>query len=147
MLIRDITYQDGDGNTITETFHFHLTIREFVKLIGGNESSTIEEALKELESKSIKEQVLEFDDFILSSYGVRSEDKKRFIKNDELREQFADSFAYDALFTEFVMSETAANDFIMALLPENLRGEFAKLQQSAIQAQQAQIVPLPPQAS
>ena len=149
MLKRNITYEDGDGNTVTEVFHFHLTIKELVKFLGGDESTTIEEAIKELEKKTIKEQVLEFDDFILSSYGVRSEDNKRFIKNDQLKSEFAESFAYDALFTEFMVSDTALNDFIMGLLPQDLKEAFTKAMQAAQaqQAQQIQTVPQPPQIS
>lgn len=149
MLKRNITYDDGDGNMVTEMFEFHLTIQELVRLLGGNEEMTMEEAIKELEKRDIKDLVLEFDNFILSSYGVRSEDKKRFIKNDELREQFADSFAYNALFTEFMMTENAFNDFVIAILPQNLKGEFQKIQAQieTVPGPDIARIPQPPQIS
>jgi hypothetical protein len=51
---------------------------------------------------------------------VRSEDGKRFIKNDQLREEFTQTAAYDALFMELATDEDAAANFIQGILPKDM---------------------------
>jgi hypothetical protein len=139
MLKRDITYEDGEGNTVTETFYFNLTAKELVSLVSPGQEN-VEEAIKLFEGKDFRDQVLEFDKFVLASYGIRSEDRKRFIKNDQIREEFADSFAYDTLFMELATDEKAASIFIQGIIPKTMKEEVLKLDQ----LNQAKTVPLPP---
>lgn len=145
MLKRDITYEDGEGKTITETFYFNLTAKEIVELLGDQTTDDVNEALKIFEAKGFKNQVLEFDKFILSSYGVRSDDRKRFIKNDQIREEFADSFAYDALFMELAGNEQAASIFIQGIIPKTMKEEVQRLD-ALNKAKAAALPPSPPEA-
>jgi hypothetical protein len=139
MLKRDITYEDGEGNTVTETFYFNLTAKELVELVDSDQEN-VDEAIKLLESQSFRDRVLEFDKFVLTSYGIRSEDRKRFIKNEQIKQEFADSFAYDALFMELATDENAAAIFIQGIIPKSMKEEVLKLEQ----LNKAKDVPLPP---
>ena len=56
------------------------------------------------------------DDFVLSAYGVRSEDGKRFIKTKEVREKFSESLAYEALFDAILDDPTLAKTLGESLL-------------------------------
>ena len=49
---------------------------------------------------------------ILDSYGIKSEDGTRFIKNKELRDAFEQSEAFSQLFIEIVSNPQAQIDFI-----------------------------------
>jgi hypothetical protein len=143
VLKRNITYEDGDGKTVTETFYFNLTARELSKFLGGDESENLDDAIKKMQGLEFSELVKKFDELILSAYGIRSEDNKRFIKSDELKEKFSDSFAYDALFMELAINDNAASEFFMGVIPKELKADFAKAQETVREIQP----PTPPMPS
>ena len=75
------------------------------------------------------------------AYGVKSDDGKRFIKNERLREEFASSEAYSVLFMEIVTDADAAAKFINAVIPAGLIEEAANTARQeplAIQTEQIQ---------
>lgn len=128
MLKRDIKYTDFDGNEVTETFYFNITKSEAVELEVGHKGG-MEEFLKRIvQTQDHASMISEFKRIILLSYGVKSEDGKRFIKSDEMREEFSQTAAFDALFIELASNEDAAATFIKGVLPADLvRGDKAKL--------------------
>lgn len=138
MLKRDITYEDFNGETVTETFYFNLTKTEIIELeveykVGLEE--TIKAIIKAEDNKSL---IAEFKKIVLLAYGVKSEDGRRFIKSDKLREEFSQSAAYDALFMDMATNEDAAANFIMGIIPKDLNVDQDKPTLKTIE------VPLPP---
>ena len=126
MLIRPITYENFDGETVTETFHFNLSKSEIVELQVSYKEG-LEAAIARIVRTEDKKQLIEeFKRIILLSYGERSEDGKRFVKNDELREAFSQTAAYDSLFIELATDDTAAADFIKGILPKDFAKEVEK---------------------
>ena len=122
MFKRPITYEDFNGDTATEEFYFNLTKSEIVELeVGydGGLEATIQRIIKAQDNKAL---LNEFKKLVLLSYGVKSDDGKRFIKNDELREAFSQTAAYDALFIELATNDDSAATFIKGIVPK----EFAK---------------------
>lgn len=127
MLKKSITYENFDEEEATEDFFFHLSKAELIKLEmsykGGLEAS-IQRIIAAEDGKAIIE---EFENIILLSYGKRSDDGKRFVKNDQIREEFKSSEAYSALFMELVTNSTAAAEFVAGVIPKNLADEAAKI--------------------
>jgi hypothetical protein len=124
MLKREITYEDFDGQTVTETFYFNLTKTEIVQLevdYDGGLESTLRRIIT---TEDVKALMREFKKIVLMAYGVRSEDGKRFVKNDELREAFTQTAAYDALFIELATNDEAAAKFIQGIIPKDLAAEI-----------------------
>lgn len=120
MLKRDITFEDFNGDKVTETHYFNLTGTELVELetaYSGGLEKNIETIV---EAKDAKTLFAEFKKIILMSYGQKSPDGKHFIKNDELRELFSQSAAFDALVMEFFTDEAVAANFIKAVMPRDL---------------------------
>lgn len=139
MLKRDITYEDFDGTTVTDTFYFNLSRTELIDLELSYEGG-LEAAIKRIiEAKDVKSLIVEFQKIILAAYGKKSEDGKRFIKNEELREEFSQTAAYDALFIELATDADKATEFVRGILPTQLVPDSAQLQ--------LQEVPLPPAPS
>jgi hypothetical protein len=139
MLKRDITYEDFNGETVTETFYFNLTKTEIIELEVSYKKGleeTIKAIIKAQDNKSL---IAEFKQIVLLAYGVKSEDGRRFIKNDQLREEFAQSAAYDALFMEMATNEDAAANFIMGVIPRDL-----SVDQDKPEIPRILDVPLPP---
>jgi hypothetical protein len=126
MLKRDITYEDFDGDKITETFYFNLTKSEIIELEVGYKGG-LQEALQAIIKADDKKRLIEeFKRIILMSYGMRSEDGKRFIKSDDLREAFSQTAAYDELFMELATNEDSAATFIKGIIPKDFAKEVEK---------------------
>ena len=134
MLKRDITYEDFNGDMITEAFYFNLTRTEIIELEVGYDGG-LEAALKRIVAAENKQQlVTEFKKLVLLSYGVKSEDGKRFIKNDRLREEFSQTPAFDILFMDLATNDDAAAVFVKGILPKEMAKEIEK----------AEVIPITP---
>lgn len=117
MLKKTITYTDYNGNSRTEDFYFNLTKAEIAEMetsVDGGLSALLEKIIKEMQPKALVEI---FKDIILKSYGEKSLDGKRFIKNQELRDAFVQSEAYSELFMELSSNAEAASAFINGIIP------------------------------
>jgi hypothetical protein len=126
MLKREITFTNFDGEKVTETHFFHLSKTELVEMeVETNEGFQARMA-KIIASKNNKDLIKEFKQIILMSYGEKSEDGKRFIKNDELRDNFSQTGAYDQLFIELATDDKAAAEFIIGVVPKDLAEEALK---------------------
>lgn len=145
MLKRSITYEDFNGNTQTDEFYFNLTKSELVELEAGYEGGLEATIRRIVEAKDNAALIREFKRIILAAYGERSEDGKRFVKNEELRNEFTQTAAYDALFFELATNETAASDFIKAVLPKDMAAEIEKTEAEAqTQGFERKLPPAPP---
>jgi hypothetical protein len=143
MLKRDITYEDFDGQTVTETFYFNLTKTEIVQLevdYDGGLETTLRRIVNTSDTKAL---MREFKRIVLLAYGVRSEDGKRFVKTDELREAFTQTAAYDALFIELATNDEAAAKFIQGVIPKDLAAEMT-VQPATMDVQLPGMPPPPP---
>lgn len=118
MLKREITFEDFNGETVTEVHYFNLTKTELVELeldySGGIENNI----MAIVEARDGKTLMKEFKKIILMAYGKKSEDGRRFVKTDALREEFTQTAAFDALFYELATDEAAAAKFIEGVIPK-----------------------------
>lgn len=122
MLAKQITYTDYNGTERTETFYFNLTEAEAVEMelsaVGGL-SDTIQ---KIIDAKDVPSLIQIFKELILKAYGVKSPDGRRFIKNDEVREDFAQTEAYSKLFMELAFDADKAAEFVNGITPTKIEG-------------------------
>ena len=59
--------------------------------------------------------------FVLDAYGVKSEDGKRFIKNDQVRDEFVQCPAYSMIFMELVTNDVMAAEFVNNVVPDSMK--------------------------
>lgn len=98
MIKEDIKYVDFNGNEQVETAYFNMNRLEASR-IQAHIGEDIQSYVKKLvDSKDVNKMLNFMDELILDSYGQRSEDGKRFIKNAELKKQFSESAAYATFF-------------------------------------------------
>lgn len=119
MLTKSIKYTDYNGVEREEDFYFNLNKAELTEMElshDGGLTGMIERIVKEKNSKEI---IKVFKDLVLKAYGVKSDDGKRFIKNDEVRDAFAQTEAYSELFMELAMNADAAAAFVNGIVPSN----------------------------
>lgn len=118
MLIKPITYTDYDGETRTENFHFNLTKAELAELNLTTEGGLQNVIRNIINSKDVPEITKWFKKIITMSYGQKSADGRRFIKSQELTDEFLQTEAYSELFINLLSDEKEATDFIDGILPK-----------------------------
>ena len=134
MLKKTVKYEDYDGNTREETLYFFISKTELTEM----ELKTPGGFAKKLERISTSanggEIVDVFKEIILTAYGEKSEDGRAFIKKRngvKLAEEFEQTPAFDALFTELLMDPDKAAAFINGIMPKDLMNEAAKMNAQA----------------
>lgn len=127
MLKKTVTYVDFNGDQVTEDLYFHLSKAEIVELELSQKGGLSEQLKRIVESEDGKAIISEFKNILLSSYGKRSEDGKRFIKTQALRDEFESSEAYSTIFMELVTDAGVAAEFVQGIIPNDLAEEAAKV--------------------
>ena len=117
MLKKEITYIDFDGNNRTEVFYFNLTKAEVAEMELSENGGLTKFLNKIVEEKDSKRIVEMFKSLILKSYGEKSLDGRRFIKNQEVRDSFAQTEAYSQLFMTLATDANAAQAFVNGIIP------------------------------
>lgn len=120
MLKRTFTYENFDGQEVSDDYYFNLTKAELMELelsaYGG-----LETMIKRLIEEKNSEQIVQlFKKIILMSVGEKSFDGKRFIKNEEIRNNFYQTEAYSILFCELVSDPDKANEFLRSIIPQSV---------------------------
>ncbi len=118
MLKKTITYTDFNGIERTEDFYFNLTKAEIAEMeleIPGGMTAMIERITKSQDTPSL---IKLFKELILRSYGKKSDDGRRFIKNKDIVDDFKDSVAYSELFMELATNADAASAFVNGIVPK-----------------------------
>ncbi len=126
MLKKTITFEDLDGNEITEDFYFHMKKSDLVELQVSEDGGLTNTLRAVIEADDEKTLVSIFKKLILSAYGVRAADGRGFIKNDELRDSFAATDAYSQLFMELATNAASAAEFMNGIMPNSLAKEVDK---------------------
>ena len=120
MLKKKIKYKDFNGVEREETFMFNLTNAEItemgVGLVGGG---SLEEYITKLSEEKDPMKIIDmFKKLINLSYGVKSDDGRRFMKSPELLKEFTETNAYSELFMELANDSKAATEFFDGIIPE-----------------------------
>lgn len=120
MLKKTITYTDYNGETRTEDFYFNFTKAELTQLQFGTIGGLDALLQRIVAEKKVPELVEMFQMLILKAYGKKSDDGRRFIKSETLREEFSQTEAYSELWMELITDEKAAAAFVNGLMPADV---------------------------
>lgn len=118
MLVKKVTYTDYKGVKREEELYFNLSKAEVAEMELSHDGGLSEHIKKIVAAQSGKDIIALFKDLIIKSYGVISDDGKRFIKNDKLREEFVQTEAYSDLFMELASDADAASAFVNGIIPQ-----------------------------
>lgn len=124
MIKKTLTFKNFRKETETEDYYFNMSEGELTKLqVAAIDQKTesfsdkLDKISKGLQGKELVEVI---DDLVLRSYGVKSTDGKRFVKNADLLEEFTSSGAYSVLITELFSLEGSLAEFVNGVVPEDL---------------------------
>lgn len=126
MLKKTVTYEDYNGNKRTDDFYFNLTKAELTEMnfsVSGGFDAYVSRIINEEDFGKIVEVIKEF---VLKAYGIKSDDGKRFIKNDKVREEFSQTEAYSEIFMELATNAEAATAFFNGILPNDVKNAIQK---------------------
>jgi len=121
MLKKTITYTDYNGKERTEDFYFNLTRTEITELEVSEEGGLVEMINRITKEEDAKEIFRIFKMVILKAYGKKSDNGRRFIKSDELSNEFAQTEAFNVLIMSFFNSEGSgdvAAQFMNGIVPQ-----------------------------
>lgn len=117
MLKREFKYKDFNDEDVTETFYFNLTKPELIEMevsYAGGMHATL---MRIMESTNKEEILALFKRIILASIGEKSEDGRRFIKNEQITLEFTQTPAYELLFMELASDHDKAAAFVNKVMP------------------------------
>ena len=120
MLKKHVEYIDYNGNERKEDHYFNLNKAEIMEMelsTSGGLAEMIQQVVASQDSPKI---VKIFKDLVLRSYGQKSLDGKRFIKNDQIREEFEQTEAYSIIFMELATDADAAAKFVNGIVPADM---------------------------
>ena len=122
MLKKRIHYTDYNGIERDEDFYFNLNRVELSDMdfstVGGFQAF-VETIVMEKDVTRILEL---FKEIVLKAYGKKSPDGKRFIKSQELRDEFEQTEAFVELYMELLSDADAASAFINGIVPQVVKG-------------------------
>lgn len=116
MIKKIVKYKDFNGNDVEECLYFNLNEVERTKLQVSKTGGLSEHIKEVVKSGNEAEMIALFDTVILDSYGIKSEDGKRFIKNAAIREEFQQSPAYEKIFMMIATNKEEAEAFVKGII-------------------------------
>lgn len=125
MIKKTVTYKDLNGNDRTESFYFHFYESEILEMEMSVEGGFAERIQRIIDAKDQPSLIREIKKFVLNAYGVKSDDGKRFIKNDDVKDAFVQSPAYSKIFMELVMDDKVASEFVKGVVPAEMSDRVA----------------------
>ena len=117
MLKKTITYIDYNDVERTEDFYFNLSKAEILEMELSTEGGLQRMIEKIVAAQDMPALSKYFKQIILMSYGEKSPDGKRFIKNDKLREEFSQTEAFSQLYVDLATDDQMAADFVNGIIP------------------------------
>ena len=133
-----IEYTDYNGTVRKEPFYFNLNkaeISRYAYSVDGEKG--LQARLSRLiAAQKTAELWKEFEDLIAMSYGVKSDDGKQFIKNQDVLNEFKQSEAYSEFIMDLIGRPGAANEFVEGIMPQAVISQMAsKLKDEKAQQQ------------
>jgi len=120
VVIKDITYNDLNGDTQTERAWFRLSaleLNELNDMYDGKTDKLLDKAIKNKDTSFIAKYL---KDVIVLAYGVKSEDGKKLVKTPEIREAFDGSLVFDEIYTELLLNPEEVERFIEGITPKEV---------------------------
>lgn len=122
-----VTYESFDGEMVDEELYFHLSKGELTEMELKRYPLSLKLARVTSGNGGAVDAYELMREFIESSYGRRSEDGRRFIKDEAETRAFMISPAYDALLDKLINDDKFAYKFMSGLFPKDVMEKAQKL--------------------
>lgn len=130
MIKKTISYEDFEGNKITEDFYFNLSKGELVEMeLSGKGNSLKDYTERIVKANSGKEIVAVAKEVILLSYGIKTPDGRGFTKSKEIFEAFSGTNAYSELILDLYGNDGAMTEFFNGIAGTNAKAAADQVSQ------------------
>ena len=122
MLEKKIKYTDFNGDEHEETFRFHISKAEMTRKEFTTEGGYSNYLQRIVETKDSTKLYKIFEELVCLSYGEKSDDGKRFIKErngEPLVKAFMETPAYDELIMS-LFDPKEASAFVKGIFPKDI---------------------------
>jgi hypothetical protein len=127
MLKKTYTYKDYNDIERTETFYFHFTEAEILDMEMSAEGGFAERVQRIIDAKDQAALMKLIKKFVIDAYGVKSDDGRRFIKNEEVKTAFLECPAFSDIFMDMVTNDELAAEFVNGVIPDTMKKRFAEI--------------------
>lgn len=128
MYKKTMTYTDYNGEERTEDFYFNLTKAEITEMELSTEGGLRDKIERITKAKDVPEIIRLFKELIMKAFGIKSPDGKRFIKSEQLSEEFSQTQAYSDFFIELATNSDAASEFVNGIMPSDMKSSSVALE-------------------
>lgn len=122
MIKKTFTYTDYNDNVRTEEHYFNLSRAEVIEMELSTVGGLVEMMQRIINAQDSPAIVKVIKELIAKSYGVKSPDGKRFMKEKPDGSRYFDEFyeteAYSMLFEELTTNADAAAKFFNGIIPK-----------------------------
>lgn len=122
-----VKYVNLFGEEAEETLHFHLSKSELMNMELQRTPLSAKIAAMNGGEASPMDAYKLLCEFVGAAYGERSEDGKRFFKDERSTKAFLSSPAFDALLDKLGEDPKFSNGFLAGLFPDDIMGKAKKL--------------------
>lgn len=122
-----VTYTNFFGEETEEKLHFHLSKGELMQMELQTPPLSAKIAMVNGGDASPMDAYKLLCEFVGAAYGERSEDGKRFFKDERSTKAFLASPAFDALLDKLSSDPKFSNGFLAGLFPSDIMGKAQKL--------------------
>lgn len=126
MIKKTVTYKNYNGVEVTEDYYFNLNKAEVVEMQMTTEGGFAEKVDKIIKAQDTPTLINIFKDLVLKAYGVKSDDGRRFMKSEQIREEFTQTEAYSEIFMSLAFNADEASEFINGIMPADLKETLDK---------------------
>ena len=120
------TYVDFNGNERNEDFYFNLTKAEVLDMemsVSGGLAESINRLVQTQDQPAI---LAIFKDLVKKAYGVKSPDGRRFIKNQEVLDDFIQTEAFSNIYVRLATNADEAAKFVNGIIPADMSKQVVK---------------------
>lgn len=119
MLRKVISYKDYNGKERKEAFYFNLSKAEVIEMELSADGGMENFMQSIIDTKDNRRLFNLFKDMIYKSYGIKSEDGRRFVKSKEISDAFVQTEAYTELLMELMGDDAATKvaEFVRGIMP------------------------------
>lgn len=121
MLKKTVTYTDYNGRQQTEEHYFSLNKAELMRLRVKMDGKYIDYIQTLVAEEKVEGLFDFFYNLVLDAHGYKSEDGKRFVKNQAMRDEFEASIAFSEILMEYLNNAEAMSSFTRAILPPDFQ--------------------------
>lgn len=126
MLKETRVYEDYDGVERKEDFYFNLSKAELAEMELSNEGGLENYLQRIVDAKDTGKLIDIFKKLLLKSYGIKSDDGRRFIKSEEISKAFSETPVYSEMFMELATDDIKAANFVKKIVPKDIASEIDK---------------------